>query len=110
MTTLHDQILADQAYVIEATGILVLFDFGTEKREVAALFDDGYQQALLGDIGAASSQPTLLVMTDRVVDRIEPGEVGETGTTVVVDGERYVVTHHKPDGAGKSVLLLTKDG
>lgn len=108
MPTLQEQFNSDAAAIIEEIGITVVFDFEVETREVKAIFTDGYQQGMVAEVGIAGSNPMLLVMTARIADRIEPGEIDESGTTVTVNGEQYRVTNHKPDGAGKSMLMLTR--
>lgn len=66
---------------------------------MSGIFDDDYQQAGVGPIGMASSQPVFTVPA-------WPVPAAAVGQAVTVRGRSFTVGAVEPDGAGMVRLLL----
>ena len=66
---------------------------------VHGIFDDAYAVGDVGELGMATSQPTLLLSSSQVPANVR-------GMTLQVDGQHFSVEDVQPDGTGMTLLLL----
>lgn len=66
---------------------------------VYGIFDDSSAVADVGDLGMATTQPTLLLPVGSV-------PAGVRGMAVQVDGQHFTVEDEQPDGTGMTLLIL----
>lgn len=100
---------ADIAEMIATFGESVIIDTAGDSRTVTAIFDNDHRAIDMGEGQVGTRAPMLTLATSDVEEVIDPGEVGDSGTTATVNGTVYRVTSHQPDGNGFSVLILTQE-
>lgn len=66
---------------------------------VHGIFDDAYAVGDVGELGMATSQPTLLLSSSQVPANVR-------GMNLQVDGQHFSVEDVQPDGTGMTLLLL----
>lgn len=69
---------------------------------VGGIFEQDYQQANVGTLGMASSQPAVLVPSGAV-------PANPVGKAITVRGVAYAIAAAEPDGVGGTVLVLELD-
>lgn len=66
---------------------------------VQGIFDDATVVGGVGELGMATTQPTLLLPTNAI-------PAGARGMEVLVAGQRFTVEDDQPDGTGMTLLIL----
>lgn len=73
--------------------------FAGVNEPVHVIFDDAYAVSSVGELGMATTHPTLLLPAAVVPDAVR-------GMQVQVAGRHFVVEDAQPDGTGMTLLIL----
>lgn len=73
--------------------------FAGEAEPVHGIFDDAYAVGDVGELGMATTRPTLLLPSAQVPAAVR-------GMQVQVAGQHFTVEDTQPDGTGMTLLIL----